>query len=299
MATVFREPKFLSRFSAKTIGFAVTSLVFGLVGTSSAQAINLYGNSASSGNNPISVIDSTNGQETARFIGQPSGNGRGIVTVGDTIYYTVTDDSKIYKKDLATGNAIGSIQTSNTSMATLAWDGTNFWTADYSGTNRAFQIDINGKNIKTITLANARRNMDGLEYFNGKLIGNRADAEGVYDIYDLNGNVLQASFIDTKTSSTGIAYDGTDFYVSNIFASSVGIYDGITGNFKSTLALKPKTAGNSFLIEDLSFDYAARVDTGTPPTGTSVPEPFTIVGTLIGATVAFRTRQRLKATNKL
>ncbi|WP_373542516.1 discoidin domain-containing protein [Chamaesiphon sp.] len=32
---------------------------------------------------------------------------------------------------------------------------------------------------------------------------------------------------------------------------------------------------------------------------TSVPKPFTIVGTLIGATVAFRTRQRLKATNKL
>ena len=39
---------------------------------------------------------------------------------------------------------------------------------------------------------------------------------------------------------------------------------------------------------------------GTIVTGsTAVPEPFTIVGTLIGATVAFRTRQKLKATNKL
>ena len=38
--------------------------------------------------------------------------------------------------------------------------------------------------------------------------------------------------------------------------------------------------------------------TVTPPS-TAVSEPFTIVGTLIGATVAFRTRQRLKATNKL
>ena len=39
---------------------------------------------------------------------------------------------------------------------------------------------------------------------------------------------------------------------------------------------------------------------GTIITGsTAVPEPFTIVGTLIGATVAFRTRKRLKATNKL
>jgi hypothetical protein len=38
-----------------------------------------------------------------------------------------------------------------------------------------------------------------------------------------------------------------------------------------------------------------------PPTGdpTAVPEPFTIVGTLIGASTAFRMRKRLKATNKL
>ena len=36
-----------------------------------------------------------------------------------------------------------------------------------------------------------------------------------------------------------------------------------------------------------------------PPSPTAVPEPLTIVGTLIGATVAFRTRKRLKATNKL
>ena len=189
-------------------------------------------------------------------------------------------------------------------MATLAWDGTNFWTADYSGTNRAFQIDINGNNIKTITLANARRNMDGLEYFNGKLIGNRADGEGIYDVYDLDGNVLQAAFL-TNTSarnrsgiySTGIAYDGKDFYVSNVNESSVGIYDGTTGAFKSTLALTPKVAGNGFLIEDLSFDYAARQDTGGG-NSTAVPEPFTIVGTLIGGTAALRMRKKLKSNEK-
>jgi hypothetical protein len=204
-----------------------------------------------------------------------------------------------------TGNEIGSIQTSNASMATLAWDGTNFWTADYSGTNRAFQIDVNGTNIKTISLANATKYMDGLEYFNGKLIGNREDGGGIYDVYDLNGNVLQSAFL-TNTSartrtglySTGIAYDGTDFYVSNVSESSVGIFDGATGTFKSTLALTPKVNGNTFLIEDLSFDYAARQDTGGSGS-TSVPEPFTIVGTLMGGTAALRMRKKLKVTNKL
>ncbi|WP_310485021.1 PEP-CTERM sorting domain-containing protein [Chamaesiphon sp. VAR_48_metabat_403] len=36
-----------------------------------------------------------------------------------------------------------------------------------------------------------------------------------------------------------------------------------------------------------------------PPAPTDVPEPFTIVGTLIGATAAFKMRKRLKVTNKL
>jgi hypothetical protein len=295
-----RQLKF-SITPAKSIGFAVTSIALGFLITAPAQAANLYGNSAtSSGSNPISTIDTTTGTETARFVG--SGNGRGVVTVGNTIYYTVTDDSKIYKKDLITGANNGFIQTKNTSMATLAWDGANFWTADYSGTNKAFQIDINGNNIKTISLANARQYMDGLEYFNGKLIGNREDGGGIYDVYDLNGNVLQANFLtntsaknNTGVYSTGIAYDGKDFYVSNIKESSVGIYDGTTGLFKSTLALTPKVSGNTFLIEDLSFDYAARQDTG----GTQVPEPFTIVGTLLGCAAAFRMKKRLKVTNKL
>jgi hypothetical protein len=283
--------KSLGNFNCKSASFVVTSLALGLVGTTSAQAANLYGNSASNGVNPIHTIDSTTGIETSRFNG--NGNGRGVVTVGDTIYSTVVGDSKIYKSGLD-GTAKGSIQTSNASMATLAWDGSSFWTADYSGTNRAFQIDLTGNNIKTITLANARQNMDGLEYFNGKLIGNRADAEGIYDIYDLNGTVLKADFINTNKASTGIAFDGTDFYVSNVFESSVGIYDGITGTFKSNLAL---TGNGSFLIEDLSFDYATRQDTGG--NGKEVPEPFSIIGTLVGGTAALRMRKKLKNMTKV
>jgi Domain of unknown function (DUF4082) len=34
-------------------------------------------------------------------------------------------------------------------------------------------------------------------------------------------------------------------------------------------------------------------------TSTSVPEPFTIIGTLVGGTAAFRMRKKFKATNKL
>lgn len=246
---------------------AIAALLCAAAASTSASAVTVYGNSASFGSNPIHVINGMTGVESQRFVGNPGGNGRGVVVVGSTIYYTVVGDSKIYKMDRTTGVTFGSIQTTNASMSTLAWDGSHFWTADYSGTNHAFRIDpTTGLNVKDIALTGATGNMDGLEWFNGKLIGNRCDACGTYDIWDLDGNVLTAGFITVGGSATGIAYDGTDFLVSNVFGSSIGVYDFTTGLLKSTLNL---TGSGSFLIEDLSVDYAARPDTG------GIPEPAT------------------------
>ena len=238
----------------------------------------IYGNSASSGNNPLHTIDGTTGVEASRFIGQPSGNGRGIVVVGDVMFYTVTGDSKIYEVNKNTGAPLGFIQTQNQSMSTIAFDGTFFYTADYSGTNKAFKIDpTTGNNVQTITLGMAQQFMDGLEFFNGKLISNRCDACGVYDVYDLSGNVLQAGFITAPSSATGIAFDGTNFLVSNIFSSSIGVYNGSTGALISTINLSSNAGG--FLIEDLSVDYSTRIDTNP---NNPIPEPETYALMLAG-----------------
>lgn len=256
-----------------------------MLGMTNASAYAIYGDSA--GSNALSTIDSTTGIETQRF-SPNKGNGRGMVVVGDVMYYTVVSDPHIYEVNKNTGVALGSILTQNASMSTIAFDGTYFWTADYSGTNKAFKIDATtGNNVQTITLANASSNMDGLEYFNGKLIGNRCDACGIYDIYDLSGNVLQSSFINTGTSSTGIAFDGTNFLVSNVYAGTIGIYSGTTGAFLSKLTLTSKTPGNGFLIEDLSVDYGARADTcggvGQPPCNVpGIPEPQSYAMMLAG-----------------
>jgi hypothetical protein len=239
-----------------------------------ANAFTMYGNSAGIGPDLVSQLD-ISGSPLAGTLVQnfnvSNGNGRGVVVVGNILYSTQVGDPNIYKTDLTTGLPLGSITTNVASMSTLAWDGSTFWTSDYTGNNNAYQIDINGNTLKTIQLSFAGNNYDGMEYFNGKLIANRGDAAtGPYDVYDLDGNLLQAAFITTTGSSTGIAFDGTYFYTSNVFAGTLSQWDGTTGAFIADIPLSGN--GYGFLIEDLSVDYAQRPGTGSP-----VPEPVTLL----------------------
>lgn len=216
---------------------------------------------------------------------QDKGNGRGIVVVGTTVYYTVANSGNVFKRDAVTNadQGVAFAVAGASGLQAISYDGTDFWVGDYSGTNKAYKVSgTTGALISTITLANAEGFYDGLEYFNGKLIANRYDggfarAGGQqYDIYDLAGTLLTAAFINTSGhgNGTGIAFDGTDFYVSDIFHNQFTIWDGVTGLFKSTLVLQ----GSHNSIEDLSVDFAGRSDTcgglNQPPcTNGDVPEP--------------------------
>lgn len=269
---------------------AAIAATLGLAGA--AHAGLLWGNNAS-GNMFIEAVD----QVTLNVVHQYSvgpGNGRSVVVVGDIVYYTRVNDNNIYKLDANTGVSLGSIATSVGSMSTLGWDGSQFWSSDYGGTNEAYRINTSGVVTKTINLSLAGTNMDGMEYFNGKLISNRCDACGIYDIYDLDGNLLQAAFITSASSSTGIAFDGTNFLVSNIFANSISMFDGTTGALINTRTIGgpiPNTCCGR-LWEDLSVDYAARADTGG---GGNVPEPMSI--SLVGAALLALGAARRKRTS--
>ena len=269
----------------------LTLLIAAPIAALQAQPV-IYGNNAGFGNDIVQKVDLTTGALIQSYT--PSvGNGRGVVIVGDIMYSTQVNDSNIYKTSISTGLSLGVIPTTVASMSTIAYDGNSFWTSDYSGTNRAFQIDFSGNVIKTITLSLAHDFMDGMEWFNGKLIANRDDAGGPYDVYDLDGNVLQADFIHPLVASTGIAFDGTNFYTSNIFNSSLSVWDGTTGAFIRDIQL----TGGTFLIEDLSVNYAERPDTN--PNLGAVPEPSTygIMGAvaLWGAAMLRRRRAAARA----
>lgn len=241
----------------------------------------------------MSSIDPVTGAQVTAYT-QIKGNGRGIVVVGDIIYYTVAGSGSIYRRSVSTNADLGiafSIAGAS-GLQAISYDGTDFWVGDYSGTTKAFKVSgTTGALLNTIDLGLANTDIegyyDGLEYFNGKLIANNYDGGfarsggNQYSIYGLDGSLLVKDFINTSGhgNGTGIAFDGTDFYVADIFNSKISIWDGTTGAFKSSLAL---TGGNFGSMEDISVDFAGRVDTcggpNQPPCtgGGTIPAPGTL-----------------------
>lgn len=269
----------------------------------SANAQLLYENSAGS---DMASFD-FNGAQIKTYT-QSKGNGRGIVVVGDIIYYTVADNGNVYKRKVSDNSDLGIAfaVAGARGLQAISYDGTDFWVGDYSGTTKAYLIDgITGTLKKTITLSSVGTGIegfyDGLEYFNGKLIANKYDGGfaraggNQYSVYDLNGNVLAANFINTNGhgNGTGIAFDGTDFYISDIFNNKISKWNGTTGAYISNFTL----AGSHNSIEDLSVDFAGRVDTcggpNQPPCVNGIPEPSTYALMALGlAGIGFVARRR-------
>jgi hypothetical protein len=273
-----------SNCSNSRLLFAALLVLCGL--QANARAAVIWENSAGS---DMGAFNPANGAQV-RTLTQDKGNGRGIVVVNDTVYYTVADSGNVYKRSASTDADLGiafSVPGAS-GLQAITFDGTDFWVGDYSGTTQAYKVSAAGTLLATITLdptvTHIEGYYDGLEYFNGKLIANRYDGGyalpggNQYSIYNLDGSLFQANFIDTNGhgNGTGIAFDGTNFYVADIFHNQLSVWDGTTGAFIDNIVLQ----GSHTAIEDLSVDFAGRPDTcgqpGQPPCdggGGHVPEP--------------------------
>ena len=244
-------------------------------------------NNATGGPPIIQEFDLNTGAVLKEFTAPNGNNGRGVVLVGNVLYYTSAGTNGVYAYNVATDTDMGTVFTvpGASGLATMAYDGTDFYIGDYSGTNHVYKYSTSGTLLNTLTLANCNGYCDGLEYANGKLISNRDDGGSIYDVYDLSGNLLQSAFITSPQTSTGIAFDGSFYYTDNVYGSSFNVFD-ISGNFLRTTAF---VGGTYHLGEDLSVNYAARGDTGGVPEAATWAMMLGGFG-MIGATLRSRRR---------
>jgi hypothetical protein len=109
-------------------------------------------------------------------------------------------------------------------------------------------------------------------------------------------SALYLSFDNGAPIQVGLSTVTGDAYLTN---GGPGVFVGaIDDTNKFTTVQFWGDGAGEFLVAGGKIRYGD-VAIGSISNSTSVPEPFTIVGTLIGATVAYRTRKRLKAVNKL
>jgi len=246
---------------------AASFSVAAMAATGANAGVNsIWGNSASGGAPYLNQYD-LSGNLLQSITGLHGNNGRGVVQVGDVLYYTSAGTNGVYGYNSATNTDLGTVFSvaGATGLATMAYDGSSFYIGDYSGTNNVYKFGLTGTPEGTISLANCTGFCDGLEYVNGKLVSNRSDGGHIYDVYDLSGNLLVSAFItDTSPTAytTGIAFDGSNYYVSHPLLHEIAVFDS-AGAFDHNIAL----LGGNPLIEDLSVNYSQVLP--------GVPEPAT------------------------
>lgn len=280
----------------KTWVLAVLALIALLGVLRPAHTGVLYTNNA--GVPLVQSFDTTTGAMIFSFTGSGD-NGRGVATLGDEVYTSDADTGFVGRFDRATGVSLGGFTVAAAQgISALSFDGNNFWVGDYGGSNNAFYVSPTGAVLKTIALSESEGFYDGLEFFNGKLIANAfgggLEGGNQYSIYNTDGVLLVKDFIDTTGhgNGSGIAFDGTNFYISDIFNGRATIWSGVDGSFLGELAL----IGTKDLVVDLSFDFETRPDTCRVNCGPGgeVPEPgsMALMGLGLVGLLVFRPRRQ-------
>jgi hypothetical protein len=267
----------------KAAGLAIASVAFGLLGTAQAQASTFTRTSLTS----AGLLPGTVSEIGGIVLDLIGTNGTRVVT--------------------------------QTAASTLFVGGSPSTNPLTIGTQTGFTASVIGQLGGGISQASVR-----LSLFDGD------SAAGDFDVNDntlaLNGitfgNFTAVSAVNTDSvgNETSLGFSGggfrdgtldTGFFFSNDTTTLASLFASLSGG-NVVFELNDVDPGDQFydFAQGLSASVvnvgtgpvvtSTPVIPGIPPTGagTSVPEPFTVIGSLIGGTAAFRMRKKLKSSDK-
>jgi hypothetical protein len=287
----------LGSISAKVIGFALTSVAVSvaLSGVASAAAIRTGFSSNTLPANDDGSSGLVNLGYTANFFG-----------TNYTQTYVNNNGNVTFASPLDTFTPFGLVGTNTPIIAAFFADvdtrgvGTSpvtYGTGTVNGRN-AF-----GANYVNVGYYQAKSNK--LNDFQLLLIDRADTGAGNFDI-EFNYNKIQWETGEASNGVNGLGGTPAAVGYSNGLSGAANRSFQLPGSLTSGALLDGGSSGTSLIANSLNSDgvlgrYTFNARNGAvvvnPPT-TAVPEPFTIVGTMIGGAAALKIRKRLKATNK-
>ena len=214
----------------------------------------IWANNASLGSPHLQAFDASTGVAIADFAApnpdalKRNANGRGIAVVGTRIYYSLANSGNVYVTDTITHRDGGiAFATGLPGIGGLSWDGASLWVLPYvsldanvPATQNVYSYTPGGALLKTVQLTppvfqNPPVPRDGFVVTPTGFVTDRG-ASVPYDLYDLNGKLVTPYFIISSFRSTGVAFDGNQYIVSDTVTKQISRYD-LNGLFFSATQL--------------------------------------------------------------
>ncbi len=318
----------LSILPIKSVGFAMTSLALSVAMTGVAEATNLR-----TGFNSNTLARNDDGSTGLVDLGFTA-NFFGNAATGENVYnqvYVNNNGNVTFRSPLSTFTPFG--LTGSTNIPIIAAFFADVDTRGAASSEVTYgRGTVNGRNAFGANYVNVgyySGKTDKINDFQLVLIDRADTGAGNFDI-EFNYNRIQWETGEASGGTGGLGGDSARIGFSNGTGRAGTFFElcgsGIDGAFldgAAAISCSPQASINASLAQtanalatgsNLSGNlftpgqtsgfarFSARggnVGIDPTPSPTSVPEPFTIVGTLIGATAAFKMRKRLKVTNKL